>query len=107
MKRQIRPLLAASILALTATAAQAEDTALPYAAEVDSCIAAVNEHLDLAGATRVRHVVSEANSTGLGYVLTIETSVVYGAAPAERYEAYCVARGANVPSTFRIAPLGG
>jgi hypothetical protein len=110
MKRHIRlsgPFLAAPILALTATAVGAADDPLPYAAEVDSCIAAVNAHLDLSGAKRVRHFVSEANNTGLGYALTIETSVVYGGNPAEeRYEAFCVARGANAPSTFRIEPIG-
>jgi hypothetical protein len=106
MKRSISfPFLAASILGFTATAAGADDSALPYAAEVDSCIAAVNSHLDLSGAKRVRHFVSEANNTGLGYALTIETSVVYDGA-AERYEAYCVARGTNAPSTFRIEPIG-
>lgn len=109
MKRQTRqsgPMLAASILALSATAAGAADDPLPYAAEIDSCIAAVNAHLDLNGATRVRHLVSEANNTGLGYALTIRTSVLYSGAPAaERYQAYCVARGANAPSTFRIEPI--
>jgi hypothetical protein len=100
--RKLVPTVFALSFAFTlwATSAQAEGE-LTFAAEVDSCVAAVNTHLDLGGADRVRHFVSNARRTGIGYVLTIETSVFFESAE-KRYAAYCVARGGNVPLKFRI-----
>lgn len=110
MNRQI-PLTGTLVLALAALAvpADARSDSPPFAAEVESCVAAVNAHLDLGEATRVRHFVSDADRTGLGYALTIETSVflVHGPETVEkRYEAHCIARGRNAPSTFRIEEIG-
>lgn len=85
----------------------AEDS-FPFEAEVQSCVAAVNARLDLENAHRVRHLVSDARRTGIGYVLTIETSVFAddgSDAGPKRYEAHCVARGDNDPSTFRIEQI--
>lgn len=102
------PVLAALVAVLASPAtARSADERLPYAAEVESCIATVNAHLDLESARRVRHLVSDAERTGIGYALTIETSVFLRHGPIEkRYEAHCVARGANEPSTFRIEEIG-
>jgi hypothetical protein len=78
----------------------------PFAAEVESCIAAVDAQLDLTDARRVRHFVSEAKSTGLGYALTIETSVLSRGVDAEaHYESFCIAHGANEPSTLRVEAI--
>ena len=78
----------------------------PFAAEVESCIAAVDAQLDLTDARRVRHFVSEAKSTGLGYALTIETSVLSRGVDTEaRYESFCIAHGANEPSTLRVEAI--
>lgn len=97
-----------SLLASSPAGAWPSDEGVPFAAEIESCVAQVNAHLDLASAGRVRHFVSEADRTGIGYALTIETSVFLenGAGTIEKhYEAYCVARGSNEPSTFRIEEI--
>lgn len=96
-------LLLAGALSLGGNAmAGSED--LAFAEELESCIAAVTGNLDLSRADRVRHVVTEKDRTGIGYVLTIETSVFSG--PAEQsYESYCVARGDREPVKFRIAAV--
>jgi hypothetical protein len=78
---------------------------LPFAREVDSCLAAVNSRLDLDRAKRVRHLVSNAKSTGIGYVLTIETAVIF-ADTEKNYEARCVANGSNVPLKLRVEQTG-
>ncbi len=90
---------------LVNTAAAEADT-LPFADELDSCVAAVTEHLDLSDASRVRHTVVEKRRSGLGHALSIETSVFTGAAE-RRYSAYCVATGAGTPLKFRINEKAG
>ncbi|MGH8165956.1 MAG: hypothetical protein ACREQ1_01885 [Woeseiaceae bacterium] len=97
------PVLSTAIAFFAASKAEAGGD-LPFAAEVDSCVAAVNTHLDLADASRVRHLVSNTKRTGIGYVLTIETSV-FSDSSERKYEAYCVARGASVPLKFRIEEI--
>lgn len=72
-----------------------------FADELDSCVAAVTEHLDLSDANRVRHTVVEKQHSGLGYALQIETSV-FANGSERRYAAYCVANGDGVPLKFRI-----
>ncbi|MEX2122694.1 MAG: hypothetical protein WD795_02295 [Woeseia sp.] len=95
--------IAVAFTLLSAAPAQAGDD-LPFAAELDSCVTAVNSHLDLGGADRVRHLVSNTKRTGIGYVLTIETSV-FSDSSERRYEAYCVARGGSTPLKLRIEEI--
>lgn len=81
---------------------KAEARIAGYDGEVEICVAAVNDHVDLDDAERVRHVVNLLRRTGIGRVLTIETSVV----TAERtrtYSAYCVAVSDAPPVKFRIS----
>lgn len=97
-----------SVLASAPSTARPADERLPFAAEVESCVATVNAHLDLETAKRVRHLVSDARHTGLGYALTIETSVFFRSdtgATEQRFDVYCIARGTNKPSTFRIEEI--
>lgn len=103
MSKSIRvpAVLGALLLAgLPSDGAEARQAA--YEPEVDACIAAVNGHLDLAGAERVRHVVSLLRRTGIGRVLTIETSVVTPTR-TRTYSAYCVAASDAPPVKFRIS----
>jgi hypothetical protein len=95
--------IAVALTLLPAVEAPAGD-GLPFAAEVDSCVAVVNTHLDLGSANRVRHLVSNTKRTGIGYVLTIETSVFSDNA-LRKYAAYCVARGGSKPLKFRIEEI--
>jgi hypothetical protein len=83
-------------------AAAAEE--LPFAAEMESCVTEVTSRLDLERAKRVRHLVSNAKRTGIGYVLTIETAVFFDGSE-KNYEASCVANGENVPVKFRMEEL--
>ena len=77
---------------------------LPFAAEVDSCLAAVNAQVAIGQARRVRHLVSNAKQTGIGYVLTIETAVFFEDSE-KKYEASCVASGSNAPLALKIEEL--
>jgi hypothetical protein len=106
--KKLLPASVAAILAVGltgATVAAAADQPA-FAREVDSCLEAVNSTLDLDSATRVRHFVSNAKRTGIGYVLTIETAVTFDGSE-KNYEAYCVANGNNAPLTFRIEETDG
>lgn len=94
-----------SALGLTALALpSAAKDALPYADELDTCVAAVNARLDLSDARRVRHTVTREKRTGIGYVLSIETAV-YAGDNQRRYAAYCVARGTAEPVKFTLSEL--
>jgi hypothetical protein len=78
-----------------------EESTLPFASEVDSCIAAVNANLDLSEANRVRHIVKQRDHSGQAFAFAIETSV-FTENDVTRYAAYCVASGDQAPSRFRI-----
>jgi len=100
------PILTAATLTLigagiTSPAFAERGAVLPFAEELDTCVAAVTEHLDLTDARRVRHTVVEDKRTGIGYALSIETSV-FSTDAERRYSAYCVATGSGAPIKFRI-----
>jgi hypothetical protein len=89
---------------LAAPAFADESNRLPFASEVNSCLAAVNANLDLESASRVRHLVKQQDRAGQSYAFAIETSVFSGD-EEKRYAAYCVARGEGQPSKFRISEV--
>ena len=91
-----------TLAAMTASPAPAASRDLPYALELDSCLSAIYRKIDIGGATRVRHVVRESQSSSIGYELTIDT-VVYDAEASRAYRAVCLARGALNPIRLRIA----
>lgn len=95
--------LAVATLLITglSTAAHADRGKLAYADEIETCVAAVSERIDLTSANRVRHIVTQSDRNGLGYALTIETSV-YADGAEKHYEAYCVASGKSQPTKFRF-----
>lgn len=93
--------VATLLVAGLSNAAHADRGKLAYADEIDSCVAAVSERIDLTQANRVRHIVTQSGRNGLGYALTIETSV-YSDDAQRRYQAYCVASGKSEPVKFRI-----
>lgn len=97
-----------SLCAASATSARTSDRSLPYAPEIESCIDTLDEHLELVNARHVRHLVFDAEPRDIGYALMIETTVSYGdgaGVARKRYEAFCIARGTNDPSTFRIEQI--
>ena len=92
----------AAVVLFGATTASAEGAdELRFASELERCVAAVNEQLELSGADRVRHVVTHSGRSGIGYALTIRTSVFHGDSQSQ-YSSYCVANGDNEPTKFRI-----
>ncbi|MEM7501950.1 MAG: hypothetical protein AAF417_07890 [Pseudomonadota bacterium] len=93
---------AVSLLALPIFANAQRD--LPFAEELNSCVAAVNARLDLESVERIRHTVTREKRTGIGYALTIDTAVFY-AGDERHYSAYCVAQGNNEPVKFRFETL--
>lgn len=93
--------IATLLFAAGGTALGDETNELRFANELDRCVATVNSHLELTGADRVRHVVTQSGRSGIGYALTIRTSVFRGDARKD-YSSYCVANGDHEPSKFRI-----
>ena len=89
------------LFVFSASSAYADD-ALPFAAELDVCVAAVNARLDLSNAHRVRHTVTQEKRTGIGYALSIDTAV-YASDSQRRYNTYCVARGNADPVKFSFS----
>lgn len=104
--KNLRPTVAAIAAALLAgsalagTAGAVEPTTR-YNDAVQSCLAQLDEHLDLAAATRVRHLVNLRQNTGIGKVMEIDTSV-FQPGRVRSYSTYCVADGSNVPVKFRV-----
>jgi len=73
--------------------------------EVNSCVAAVREHLDYADAEKVRHDITAIERRTVGYTLKISTSV-FGEAEEQAIRAYattCIVNGKNQPLKFTIA----
>jgi hypothetical protein len=99
-----RTLLAAGTAIFLLTAAGQQSIAgdkLAFGREVDSCLAAVNNQVDLAEANRVRHVVTDSKRTISGFALTIRTSV-FSENSEKRYAVRCVASGSSEPTLLRI-----
>lgn len=104
-KRFLSLTTAMALASLAATAVPAaETTELPFASELDACVAEVNANLDLAGVTRLRHTVTKEKRTGIGYVLNIETAV-YSPHEQRSFSTYCVARGAANPVKFEMTEV--
>lgn len=94
-------------VAVVATAAPTQVFAsneLKFASELDSCVAAVNQHVNYDAAARVRHTIALLKKAGNGYVMRINTAVYADNAtsPSGEYQAYCVAKGIAAPVKFRI-----
>lgn len=96
-----RLLAVATLTAVTASPASAVNRDLPYELELDSCVAAIYRTIDLDGATRVRHIVRDSQSSSVGYELTIDT-IVYDESASRAYRAVCLARGALNPIRLRV-----
>lgn len=104
MKNPARTLPIAALAVLAAGSAASIPASagdLAFAAEVDSCLAAVNDRVGLEGAERVRHLVTDSKRTAIGYALSIETSV-FSADSERRYTIRCVARGGSAPLRLTI-----
>jgi len=105
MKKPLRHFVVAGVsAAVAAFVAPASAGDLAFAAEVDSCLAAVNARVIPGDANRVRHLVTDSRLTAIGYALTIETSV-FSNASERRYAVRCVARGNGEPVKLTIDSL--
>ena len=75
---------------------------LNYDKVVAGCVSEVNDRVELRDATRIRHKVTLQRQTGIGRVLSIDTSVF--TTDSERsYAAYCVSSNFGSVLKFRIA----
>jgi len=92
------------LLTLSAGAPAADDDVVRYADELDTCVTALNERLDLAGVNRIRHVVTKLDTNGIGYALTLRTST-YADDTEKQYSAYCEATGTHRPTRLRVKEL--
>ena len=73
----------------------------PFMDEVRSCVEETYKRIDTERATHARHVVTDVDTSLLGYTLRIESSIT---TPENEttYSIYCVANGNNSPIKFRI-----
>lgn len=85
-------------------ASAAQNDELEFARELDACVAALNERLDLQGVVRIRHIVTKYNTKGLGYSLTINTKTFTDTAE-KKYSAVCVATGDSKPSRLKVEEI--
>ena len=98
----LRQVICTTLLIVVAQVAFADaQEPIRFADELERCVATVNSQVELAGADRIRHIVTHAGRSGIGYALTIRTSVFHGDAQRD-YSSYCVANGDNEPTKFRI-----
>lgn len=105
MKKPLRHFaIPGALAAIAAFPAPVSAGDLAFAAEVDSCLAAVNERVILENSSRVRHLVTDSRLTAIGYALTIETSV-FSDDSERRYAVRCVARGNSEPVKLTIDSL--
>lgn len=102
----------ATVLAVTfsigfsATALADRDAGIRYADELESCVAAMKERLDLDGVYRIQHIVTKSDAQGIAYALTLETST-FSDATEKQYSTYCVATGNHRPSRLQIEEKAG
>ena len=101
-KRVLKSSAAALVAVIVTLPAFAESRdEYPFMDEVKSCVEETYNRIDTDGATHARHVVTEFDTSMIGYALRIETSIT---TPENEttYAVYCVANGANTPIKFRI-----
>ena len=94
---------ALAIILLGASAPANAQTAgdFEFADELNACVAALNDEIDLSDVQRIRHIVTDYNLKGRGYSLTITTRT-FSATEEKQYSAICVATGNNQPSQLKI-----
>jgi hypothetical protein len=91
------------ILAAPAGAATVAESGV--ADEVNACVAAVRERMDVSDAAGVRHDIVAIERRTVGYTLKISTSV-FGQKEGETIRAYattCVVNGNNKPMQFTFS----
>lgn len=100
-------LAATASFGVTAQALASDTGGVEFENEVRSCVAAVANHADYRGATRVQHNVVTVKRAPLGYALKIDTAVFAdpGDAAIREYATFCVANGDYKPLRFRIREI--
>lgn len=93
-------------IGLSATAQADRNDAIRYADELESCVTAMREQLDLDGVHRIQHVVTKTDAQGLATALTLETSTFSDAA-TKQYSAYCVVTGNHRPTRLHVEEKAG
>lgn len=91
------------ILALSSTV-RAETLSSKRAdpAQIDACVAAVNEGADLRDASRVRHEIETLDRRSVGYKLLIDTTVYGEVGKLREYRAVCVVTHRDTPRSFEM-----
>jgi hypothetical protein len=103
----LQSILATSLLASLPGTAKAElEFDARYGAELNACVAAIRDSVDLDGVQRIRHVVTRSGPTIIGQAFTLMSST-YAGDTERRYSAYCVANGDHPPLKLRIEEQAG
>ncbi len=72
--------------------------------ELNTCVAAVREHIDTAGATKITHRVTKVEPRGASYVLEIDTTVYKSSSvePVQTLTTACRAQGSERLITLEV-----
>lgn len=104
---RLKAIIAATLVVTAPGVALADrDSTIRFDDELESCVAAVRDKLDLDGVHRIQHVVTKSSPQDLGYALTIRTST-YADGAEKEYSAYCVTIGKRKPSRLTIEEVAG
>lgn len=104
LKKTATAIVSSGIALIGGSIAKAEPSQVPWETEVQACVAQINERVDRADATRIRHNVVLLEETRLKYRFSIGTSIYTGTddIAARKYTAYCVVLGDGTPVSFSI-----
>lgn len=103
----LKTLFATVLLTGSAATAHADRTDdIRFAAELDACVTALKDNLNLDGVHRIRHIVRKSDAQSIGYALTLKTST-YSDGAERLYSAYCVVVGNNKPTRLHIEEITG
>ena len=101
LKHAALAVVCASVI-VTSNAAQATQKSEElFQTEVANCLLEVKNQINVAGATRIRHNVTDYKPASLGTAVTIETSVFTPDSQYD-YEIFCQINGNHAPFKFRM-----
>ena len=104
ISRTITPALLALLISNAASASGPQD--LRFAEELDACVSALSDEINLDGVYRVRHIVTEYDARNAGYALRITTRT-FAEGTDRTYASYCVASGSKKPKRLDVSEVAG
>jgi hypothetical protein len=94
-------IICAGAIGMTNIAQASQKAEQRFQTEVANCVLEVKNQVDVLGATRIRHNITDYKPTLLGNAVTIETSV-FTPDNQNDYEIFCQINGDHKPFKFRV-----